>query len=157
MRIFLLSLLSLLIALVFAVPAMALPGDDVIDSVDVNLTITAILEFSVNNATPLTCTIDAYSEFDVPIPIGDVNYTLYANEPWEVDGLILDGDADWDDVAWTLKVNSVTIDETLGVLVDSGLAGTELPNANWPVVLTVPWPESAAAPECTIQLTATLP
>ena len=150
MRIF---LLSLLIALVFAVPAMA----DVVDSVDVNLTITEILEFSVNNASPLTCTLDAYSEFDVPLPIGDVNYTLYANEDWQVEGLILDGDADWETPAWTLSVNGVTIDEDLGVPVDTGLAGDELPNANWPVVLTVPWPESAATPECTIELTASLP
>jgi hypothetical protein len=162
MRIFLLSLLSLLIALAFAVPAMAAPGDPVVDSVDVTLEITDILEFSVNNAGPLTCLIDAYSKFGDPIPIGDVNYTLYANEDWEVDGIILDGAqngqtaADWEDATWTLSVNGVTIDEGAGVLVDTGLAGDELPNDVWPVLLTVPWFEHASTPDCTIQLTATL-
>ena len=157
MRTFLLSLLFLLIALAIAVPAMAAPGDPVVDSVDVNLQITDILEFSVNNAGPLTCLIDAYSKFGDPIPIGDVNYTLYANEDWQVDGILLDADADWDDATWTLSVNGVTLDESAGVPVDTGLAGDELPNDVWPVLLTVPWFEHASTPDCTIQLTASLP
>ena len=116
----------------------------------------------MNNATPLTCTLDAYSEFGVATDIGDVDYDLTANQAWQVDGIILDGTqngqtaADWDVGSWTLSVNAVTLNESTDTTVDSDTVAAHDIGSVWEVLLTVPWPESAATPDCTISLTASL-
>jgi hypothetical protein len=152
MRIFFISLIAVL---VFAVPAMAA-------EVDVELTIDQILVFNTNNVAPLTCTLDAFAEFDVATDIGDVDYDLTTNQAWQVDGIILDGAqngqvaADWDSINWTLSVNAVTLNEATDSTVDSGGAAVNRTGSVWEVLLTVPWPESQATPDCTISLTASL-
>lgn len=141
--------------LIFAVPAMAA------EQVDVELTINQILVFTENNATALTCTLDAYSEFGVATDIGDVNYDLTANQAWQVEGIILDGTQngqtadDWK-AAWTLSVNGVTLDEVSADIIDSGGVAVYRVGDVWEVLLTVPWPESMSTPDCTIEMTASL-
>lgn len=154
MRIFLISLIAVL---VFAAPAMA--GDT--HTVDVELTINPFIDFITNNAGPLTCTIDAFAEYDAATDIGDVDYDLTTNHDWQVTGLILDGvqggqtAADWN-AAWTLSVNAVTLDEVGADIVDTGSAGDNDAGALWEVLLTVPWPEAEKTPDCTIELTVSM-
>ena len=144
-----------MVFLLLATPAIAQ------ELVDVEITIDAIADFVVNNAGPLTFTYDEYADFGVAQDIGDVDYDLYTNQGWQVEGLILDGtqngqtSADWDDAAWTLSVNAVTIDETTPVNVDSGGGAVNRTGSLWEVLLNIPWPESASTPDCTIELTAT--
>ena len=133
----------------------------VVDSAHVEITINAIAEFVVNNAGDLTFTFDEYADFGSANDIGDVDYDLNVNAAWQVEGLILDGTQnaqtadDWDDSAWTLSVNAVTIDESTPVNVDSGGGAVARSGSVWEVLLTIPWPESASTVDCSIQLTAT--
>jgi len=126
----------------------------------VALSMTEIQVFTVNNVGPLTYTYSAYSDFGTPQDIGDIDYDLQTNSGWQVEGLILDGTQsgqnadDWDDGAWTLSVNGVAINETSGVVIDSGGSPVDRSGALWEVLLTIPWSESASNPDCTIQLTA---
>jgi len=130
------------------------------EQVDVEITIQTITEFTINNAGPLTFTYDEYADFDVANDIGDVDYDLYVNQAWQIDGQILDGvqngqtAADWDDATWTLSVNAVTINEAGTVTVDSGGAAVARTGSVWEVLLTIPWSEPASTPDCTIELTA---
>lgn len=147
-------LISFFVFILLATPAMAA------EELDVEITIQTIVEFTVNNAGPLTFTYDEYSDFDVANDIGDVDYDLYVNQAWQVTGKILDGTQssqtadDWDDGTWTLSVNAVTINETSAVNIDSGGAAVERTGSVWEVLLTIPWPESASTPDCTIEMTA---
>ena len=153
MRIFIISILAVLF---FALPAMAQ------EEVDVELTISQILVFTENNVGPLTCLLDAYSEFGVATDIGDVDYDLTTNQAWQVDAIILDGTQngqaadDWDVVNWTLSVNAVTLNEATDSTIDSGGAAVNRVGSVWQVLLTVPWPESQATPDCTLSMTASL-
>lgn len=146
--------LFLLAFLMLTMPAQAQ------ETVDVEITIDTILVFTVNNTVALTFTYNAYSQFGVDQDIGDVDYDLTCNQGWEVEGLILDGTQngqtadDWDDTNWTLSVNSVTIDETTAAVVDSDGSAVHRTGSVWQVDLNIPWPESNASPDCTIQLTA---
>jgi hypothetical protein len=148
------TFLFLLAFLLLAVPAQAQ------ETVDVEITISTILVFTVNNATPLTYTYDAYGLFGSAQDIGDVDYDLTCNQGWQVDGIILDGTQngqtadDWDDTNWTLSVNAVTIDESASATVDSDGNAVYRTGSVWQVLLTIPWPESNQTPDCTIQLTA---
>ncbi|MCK4720182.1 hypothetical protein KAU08_05965 [bacterium] len=143
-----------MVFLFLATPAMA------VETLDVEITIQAIVEFTVNNAGALTFTYDEYADFGVANDIGDVDYDLYVNQAWQVTGKILDGVQnaqtadDWDVAAWTLSVNAVTINETTAVNVDSGGAAVARTGSVWEVLLTIPWPESASTPDCTIEMTA---
>ena len=127
---------------------------------DVHVTIDQIVEFTVNNATPLTFTYAAYADFGTPQDLGNINYDLSVNQGWQVDAVVLDGTQDaqtadnWDDQNWTLKVNSVTIDESGPTTIDSGGAAVHRVGSDWDVTLSIPWPESQAAPDCTIEMTA---
>jgi len=147
------ALIALVIFLALTPAAMA-------ETVDVEITIQTIVEFTVNNAGALTFTYDQYSDFGVANDIGDVDYDLYVNQAWEVEGLILDGTQsgqtadDWDVASWTLSVNAVTINESSDVVIDSGGAAVARTGSVWEVLLTIPWSESASTPDCTIQLTA---
>jgi len=149
-------LLSIAIFLLVAAPASA----DVVQTLDVNITVETILTFTINNGAPLTFTFDEYTDFDVANDIGDVDYDLTCNQGWKVDGIILDGTQngqvadDWDAATWTLSVNAVTIDETAAVTVDSDASAVYRDDSVWEVLLTIPWPESVSTPDCTIQLTA---
>ncbi len=140
--------------LLLAVPAMAQ------ETVDVEITIQTIVEFTANNAGPLTFTYDQYSDFGVAQDIGDVDYTLSVNQAWQVVAIILDGTqngqtaADWNGVGWTLSVNAVTLDEVAADVIDSGGAAVHRVNSMWQVLLTIPWPESNSTPDCTIEMTA---
>ncbi|HEX9744220.1 MAG TPA: hypothetical protein VGB30_02230 [bacterium] len=130
------------------------------EQVDVQVTFNTIVEFTVNNGGPFTFTYDEYADFGAAQDLGDVDYDLYVNQAWQVDGQILDGTqngqtaADWDDAGWTLSVNGVTIDEASTTTVDSGGAAVERTGSLWEVLLTVPWPESNSTADCTIELTA---
>jgi hypothetical protein len=147
-------ILPLFIFLLLASPAVAA------EQVDVNVMIQTILVFTANNAAPLTFTYDSYDDFGVAQDIGDVNYDLTCNQGWQVEGEILDGTqngqtaADWDDSAWTLSVNGVTIDESAPVVIDSDGSAVYRVGSDWQVLLTIPWPESNASPDCTIEMTA---
>jgi len=144
--------IGLVIFIALAAPAMA-------ETVDVEITISTIVEFTVNNVTALTFTYDQYSDFGAAQDIGDVDYDLSVNQAWQVTGKILDGTqngqtaADWN-AAWTLSTNAVTINETAAVVVDSGGAAVHREGSLWEVLLTIPWPESNSTPDCTIELTA---
>ena len=148
------TFIFLLAFLLLAVPAQAQ------ETVDVEITISTILVFTVNNAGPLTYTYNAYALFGVAQDIGDVDYDLTCNQGWQVDGIILDSTQngqtadDWDDSSWTLSVNAVTIDESAGTTVDSDGSAVHRTGSVWEVLLTIPWPESNQTPDCTIQLTA---
>jgi len=130
------------------------------ETVDVEITIETIVEFTVNNVGPLTFTFDQYSDFGVAQDLGDVDYDLSVNQGWQVEAIILDGTQngqtadDWDDDAWTLTVNAVEINETTEVVIDSGGAAVHREGSLWAVQLTIPWPESNSTPDCTIQMTA---
>ncbi len=147
-------LIGCMVFLFLATPAMAA------ELLDVEITIQTIVEFTVNNAGPLTFTYDEYVDFGVANDIGDVDYNLYVNQAWQVEGIILDGvqngqtAADWDAATWTLSVNAVTIDESAAVVIDSGGAAVARTGSVWEVLLTIPWPESASTPDCTIEMTA---
>lgn len=147
-------LIGCLVFLFLAAPVMAA------ETVDVEITILTIVEFTVNNAGPLTFTYDEYADFGVAQDLGDVDYDLYVNQAWQIEGLILDGTqngqtaADWDDSNWTLSVNAVTIDESAAVIIDSGGAAVARTGSLWEVLLTIPWPESNSTPDCTIEMTA---
>jgi hypothetical protein len=140
--------------LLIAAPVMAQ------EEVDVEITILTIVEFTANNVAPLTFTYDQYSDFGVAQDLGDVDYDLNVNQAWEVEAIILDGTqngqaaADWDDTNWTLSVNAVEIDESLAVVIDSGVVAVDRAGALWQVLLTIPWPESNSTPDCTIEMTA---
>jgi hypothetical protein len=146
--------IPLFLFLLLATPAVAA------EEVDVNITIQTILVFTANNVAPLTFTYDAYSDFGVNQDLGDVNYDLICNQGWQVESILLDGTQnsqtadDWDDEGWTLKVNAVTVDEDGSVVVDSLGSAVHLIGSVWEVLLNIPWPESNATPDCTIQLTA---
>jgi hypothetical protein len=148
--------ISLFVFLLLTVPVRA----DEIDTLDVNITLETILVFTINNAGALTFTYDEYVDFGVANDIGDVDYDLTCNQGWQVTGIILDGTQggqvadDWDAANWTLTVNTVTIDETAGVVIDSDGSAVYRDDSVWDVTLNIPWPESAATPDCTIQLTA---
>ena len=124
------------------------------------LSVTAILNFNVDNVGPLTYTYSSYSDFGTPQDIGDIQYDLSTNSGWQVTALILDGTQngqiadDWDDASWTLSVNGVAINETSPVVIDSRPYPVNRSNRLWPVLLTIPWPESISTPDCTIELTA---
>src|SRR3990172_3412326 len=139
--------LSLLILPLIATPAFAA------EQVDVEITINQIVEFTVNNVGAFTFTYDQYADFGVAQDLGDVDYDLYVNQAWQIDGQILDGvqngqtAADWDDVNWTLSVNAVTIDEAGTTIIDSGGAAVARTGSLWQVLLTIPWPESNSTPD----------
>ncbi len=147
--------ISIAIFLLFAIPAHA----DIVDTLDVNITIDTILVFTINNGAALTFTYDEYTDFGVANDIGDVDYDLTSNQGWEVNGIILDGVQsgqtadDWG-AGWTLSVNAVTINETADVTIDSDGSAVYRDDALYEVLLTIPWPESVSTPDCTIQLTA---
>ena len=145
--------IGLVIFIALATPAMA-------ETCDVEITISTIVEFTVNNVTALTFTYDQYSDFGVNQDLGDVDYDLSVNQGWQVTGKILDGTqngqtaADWNAAAWTLSTNAVTINETAAVVIDSGGAAVHRVGSLWEVLLNIPWPESNSTPDCTIELTA---
>jgi hypothetical protein len=147
-------LIGVAVFLLLAAPAMAQ------ETVDVEITINTIVEFTVNNVAALTFTYDQYSDFGVAQDLGDVDYDLNVNQAWQVEGIILDSTQngqvadDWDDSSWTLSVNAVTIDESSAVVIDSGGAAVHRVGSVWEVLLTIPWPESNSTPDCTIELTA---
>ncbi len=149
-------IISSFIFLLLTIPAHA----DVIQTLDVEITVETILTFTINNGAPLTFTYDEYVDFGVANDIGDVDYDLTSNQGWEVNGIILDGVQsgqtadDWDGVAWTLTVNAVTITEVGSTTIDSDGSAVFRDDSLWDVTLNIPWPESAQTPDCTIQLTA---
>jgi len=156
MRKFLISVCAFAVTfLVLAAPASAVE-----QTLDVEITIDQILTFTVNNVTALTFTYDDYADFGVANDIGDVDYDLTCNQGWKVEGLILDGTQssqtadDWDATTWTLSVNAVEIDETTAVTIDNDASAVNRTGSLWEVLLTIPWPESAQTPDCTIQMTA---
>jgi len=124
------------------------------------LSVTEIQIFTVNNVAPLTFTYSSYSDYDTPQDIGDVNYDLQANAGWQVECRIIDTTwggqvADnWDDGSWTLSLNAVTVEEGTDTVIDSGGGPVSRDDALWEVLLTIPWPESAANPDCRLLLTA---
>jgi len=147
-------LVSFAIFLLLAVPAGAEEQGGFAFSV------TEIQVFTVNNAAPLTYAYSSYSDFGTPQDLGDINYDLQANSGWQVEAIILDGTQsgqaadNWDDGNWTLSVNGVAINETFGVVIDTDPNPVNRTGATWPVLLNIPWPESASNPDCTVQLTA---
>jgi hypothetical protein len=140
--------------------SLVVPAQADVDS-GVALSITEIQIFVVNNVGPLTFTYSSYSDYGTPQDIGDINYDLQANSAWEVEARIYDSTAggqnadDWDDGSWTLSVNGVAINESSGMVIDSGGGPVARDDALWEVLLTIPWPESTSNPDCRIQLTAT--
>ena len=146
-----LSVLTIFICLVQIHPVNAQNAQ----TVDVELTITKILEFEVDPIS-LTYALDAWSQSDVETNIGAIEYTLSANQPWQIDAIVLDDDDDWDE-NWTLTVNGETINETTSVTIDSLGTAVHRVDALWEVYLTVPWSGTSTTPDCTIQLIASLP
>ncbi len=146
--------ISFIAFLLFATSAMA----EV--EIGVVMSVATVNVFQVNNVGPLTFTFDEYSDFGIAQDIGDIDYDLDANAGWQVSAIILDGTQngqtadDWDDVTWTLSVNGVAINESSGTVIDSDPGPVSRTGALWEVLLTIPWPESASTPDCTIQLTA---
>jgi hypothetical protein len=147
-------LLSILMLLLWVCPAWAS------DTTEIPLFVLSISIFQVNNPAPLAFSFDSYDDFGVGQDIGDIDYDLQSNSGWQVDAIILDGVQngqtanDWDDTSWTLAVNGVEIDELSTTTIDSDPAPVDRTNALWHVALTIPWPESASTPDCTIEMTA---
>jgi len=116
--------------------------------------------FIVNNAGPLTYTLDSYSDFNADLNIGNINYDLISNSAWEVNAQIRDDSTggqnpdDWDDDNWTLSVNGVPINESGETVIDSDTEPVDRTGATWEVLLNIPWPEEPSNPDCTILLTA---
>ena len=147
----------LIIAIAFLLPAMPLRAED---RVQIPLHVKSITIFVIHNAVPLTFIFDQYSDFGVALDIGDIDYDLQSNSGWQVEAAILDGVQsgqtadDWDASTWTLAVNGVAINEASNTIIDSDSVPVDRTHAKWQVLLTIPWPESVANPDCTIQLTA---
>ena len=140
--------------LLLAAPALA-TGE-----VDVEITILPIVEFTVNHGTLIIYTYDRSSVFDVPQDLGNVEYDLYVNQGWQIEGIILDDSEndqtadDWDAVTWILSINDVIINETEHGMIDSGDSAVARTGNVWKVLLTIPRSEGSSTSDCTIELTA---
>ena len=157
MRVYRIATSIITFILAFLLPTIPALAD--IDS-GLALSVTEIQIFTVNNVAPLTYTYSNYSDYGTPQDLGDINYDLQANSAWQVEGRIFDNESggqnanDWDDGSWKLTVNGIAINETTDTVIDSGGGPVARDDALWEVLLTIPWPESAASPDCRLLLTA---